>query len=332
MRPKQFVSRNMNDSVLVVIVNYRTPALTIDCLRSLGDSLREMPNLHVVVTDNLSGDDSVTQIQTFVDTSEFRERLSFQPLPENGGFAFGNNAAIRPALETPDPPKYILLLNPDTVVRANAITILTSFLNDNKDVGIAGSRLEDPDGSPQRSAFRFPSIASELENSCKWGVISRLFQSRIVAPPVVDEDISTDWIAGASMMIRREVFDAIGFLDEGYFMYFEEVDFCLRARAAGWPCWYVPTSRVVHLVGQASGVTDTKIAPKRRPKYWFDSRKRYFLKNKGKAYTALADMAFISGMLFWKLRRRLQRKPEVFPPNMLGDFFRNSVLTRGFTI
>ncbi len=77
-------------------------------------------------------------------------------------------------------------------------------------------------------------------------------------------------------MVRREVFDAVGLLDDGYFMYFEEVDFCLKASRAGWPCWYVPASRVVHLVGQSSGVTDASPAAKRRPRYWFDARTRYF--------------------------------------------------------
>ena len=320
----------MNDSVLVVIVNYRTPDLTVDCLRSLEDALRTLPNLKIVVTDNASGDDSVSRIQEFVDLPTTDRRITFMPLPDNGGFAYGNNCAIRPALEAGNPPKYVLLLNPDTIVRPNAISALIAFMNENTKIGIAGSRLEDHDGTPQRSAFRFPSIASELENSCKWGLISRLFASRVVAPPVVDDNIRTDWIAGASMLIRREVFDDIGLMDEGFFMYFEEVDFCLRAKQAGWPCWYVPESRVVHLVGQASGVTDTKVAPKRRPKYWFDSRKKYFLKNKGKVYTLLADVAFMFGLISWKLRRRLQRKPEVFPPHMLGDFFRNSVLMRGF--
>ena len=132
---------------------------------------------------------------------------------------------------------------------------LVEFMNDHPKVGIAGSRLENPNGTPQCSAFRFHSVLSELEGGLRLGIVSRLLRNRVVAPPVSDEQHETDWVAGASMIVRHGVFADIGLMDEGYFLYFEEVDFCLRAHRAGWHCWYVPASRVVHLVGQSSGVT-----------------------------------------------------------------------------
>ncbi len=128
------------------------------------------------------------------------------------------------------------------------------------------------------------------------------------------------------MIIRRDVFDAIGLLDDGYFMYFEEVDFCLRAARAGWPCWYVPASHVVHLVGQSSGVTDVKQATNRRPKYWFESRRRFFRKNHGLIKTAAADLLWMAGFATYRMRRLIQRKPDTDPEKLLGDFARNSVL------
>ena len=132
------------------------------------------------------------------------------------------------------------------------------------------------------------------------------------------------------MIVRREVFESVGLLDEKYFMYFEEVDFCLQANKSGWSCWYVPTSRVVHLVGQSSGVTDTKRPPKRLPRYWFDSRRRYFLKNHGWFYAALADAAWAFGFVLWRWRRVIQRKQDNDPPQLLTDFLLNSVfLKRG---
>jgi GT2 family glycosyltransferase len=131
------------------------------------------------------------------------------------------------------------------------------------------------------------------------------------------------------MVIRREVFASVGLLDEKYFLYFEEVDFCFQAKKAGWECWYVPASRVVHLVGQSSGVTDRKRPPKRLPKYWFDSRRRYFLKNYGWLYAVLADLAWLSGFILWRWRRAIQRKPDTDPPRMMSDFLLNSVLCKG---
>jgi hypothetical protein len=251
------------------------------------------------------------------------------PLERNGGFAYGNNAAIRPALHSTNPPPYILLLNPDTIVRPRALQVLVDFMNKHPDVGIAGSRLEDPDETPQRSAFRFHTAFSELDFGLRLGIVSKLLSKWVVAPPVSDETYQTDWVAGASMIIRREVFEAAGLMDEDYFMYYEEMDFCLQAKKAGWSCWYVPESRVVHLVGQSSGVTDTKRPPKRLPQYLFDSRRRYFIKNYGWLYAALADHAWASGFALWRLRRVIQRKPDNDPPKVFGDFLRNSVLFRG---
>ena len=315
--------------LLVVIVNYRTPELTIDCLRSAESEVLALPGTRVVVTDNASGDSSVEKIQAAIDSEGWGAWASFQPLDCNGGFAYGNNAAIRPALESPNPPPYILLLNPDTIVRPGAFKVLVDFMDEHPDVGIAGSRLEDPDGTPQRSSFRFHTVFSELDAGLRLGVVSKLLSKWVVAPPVSDETGPTGWVAGASMMIRREVFEAAGLMDEGYFMYYEEMDFCLQAKRAGWSCWYVPQSHVVHLVGQSSGVTDTKRPPKRLPQYWFDSRRRYFLKNYGWLYAALADAAWTVGFSLWRLRRVIQGKPDQDPPNFLSDFVRNSVFLKG---
>jgi hypothetical protein len=323
------IEPNNPTPLLVVIVNYRTPNLTIDSLRSLVSEVQALPGTRVVVTDNKSGDGSVEQIGTAIETEGWSEWASLMPLERNGGFAYGNNAAIRPALHSTNPPPYILLLNPDTIVRPRALQVLVDFMNKHPDVGIAGSRLEDPDETPQRSAFRFHTAFSELDFGLRLGIVSKLLSKWVVAPPVSDETYQTDWVAGASMIIRREVFEAAGLMDEDYFMYYEEMDFCLQAKKAGWSCWYVPESRVVHLVGQSSGVTDTKRPPKRLPQYLFDSRRRYFIKNYGWLYAALADHAWASGFALWRLRRVIQRKPDNDPPKVFGDFLRNSVLFRG---
>jgi GT2 family glycosyltransferase len=314
--------------LLVVIVNYKTPGLTIDCLRSLEKEVRDLPGTRVVVTDNASGDDSVEKIGDAIHIENWGNWVEFKPLERNGGFAYGNNAAIRPALKEPNPPQYILLLNPDTIVRPAALQFLVDFMDEHPQVGIAGSRLEDPDGTPQHSAFRFHSIPSELDGGLRLGVVSKLLSKWDIAPPISNEICKTDWVAGASMIVRREVFEAVGLMDEEYFMYYEEMDFCLQANRSGWECWYVPQSRVVHLVGQSSGVTDTKRPPKRRPQYWFDSRRRYFLKNYNWLYAALADASWASGFALWRLRRALQGKPDLDPPQILGDFLRNSVFVR----
>ncbi|SRR5579883_977719 len=316
-------------NLLVVVLNYKTADLTIDCLHSLSDEVKCLSGSHVVVTDNASGDGSVERIAAAINNNHWSDWVELMPLERNGGFAFGNNAAIRPIIDASVQCPYILLLNPDTVVRPGALQALLDFMNDHPEVGIAGSRLEDLDGTPQQSAFRFPNVMGELDFGLRLGFVSKLLSQWTVLLPVADRPHQTDWVAGASMIIRREVFESIGLLDENYFMYFEEVDFCLRANRAGWSCWYVPQSHVVHFVGQSSGVTDSKRPPKRLPTYWFDSRRRYFLKNHGWLYTALADAAWISGFTLWRWRRVLQRKPDHDPPKAWSDFLLNSVFVRG---
>ena len=300
--------------------------MTIDCLRSIADQIATIPQAQVIVTDNASGDDSVQKISGAIETNRWSSWARLMPLERNGGFAWGNNAAIRPALQSDDALEYVLLLNPDTIVRPGAMQALLDFMDASPRVGIAGSRLEHPDGRPQISAFHFHSVLSELESGFRLGIVSRLLRKKVVAQPVPDRACPADWVAGASMMIRKELFDAIGLLDEKYFMYFEEVDFCLRAARAGWSCWYVPASRVVHLVGQSSGVTDAKQANKRRPGYWFESRRRFFVKNYGRLRAFMADLSWAAGFATYRARRVIQRKADVDPQYLLRDFIRYNFL------
>lgn len=133
-------------------------------------------------------------------------------------------------------------------------------------------------------------------------------------------------------MIRREVIEKVGLLDEDLYTYFDDVDYCLRARRAGWSTWYVPESRIVHLVGRTTGITDHSQRPKRRPEYWFWARRHYFLKNFGPLYAVLADLAAASGLIIWKARNFIGRRPDCDPPHLLGDLLRHSVLATGFRI
>jgi GT2 family glycosyltransferase len=315
--------------LLIVIVNYRSASLTIDCLRSVQTELSRLTDgVKVVITDNKSPDDSIQQLQGAIAENHWSGWASVQPLEKNGGFAYGNNAAIAAALSGPDKPEFILLLNPDTIVRDGAISELLNFMQANPTVGIAGSRLEDPDGTPQRSAFRFHSIAGEFERGIRMGVFSKCLSSKMIAPPVPAQAGPCDWVAGASMIVRREVFESVGLMDEQYFMYFEEVDFCLAAARGGWPCWYLPSSRVVHLVGAVSQLSDNRKHRSRRPAYWFESRRRYFVKNHGWLYAAAADLAYLFAHATWRLRRFLQQKEDTDPPKLLTDSILHSVFVR----
>jgi len=310
--------------VSVVIVNYNTADLVIDCLRSIA----VQPDFDVMVVDNASPDNSAKRIHAAIEANGWTSWVKLVASPRNGGFAAGNNVALRRLFSATEVPDYVLLLNPDTVVRHEAINCLVDFLDTHPQAGIAGSRLEDLDGTPQRSAFRFPGLAAEFENGLRLGLVSRFLSRFVVAPIVREEAHQAAWVSGASMLVRREVFEQIGFLDESYFLYFEEVDFCRRARTAGWECWYVPNSRVVHLVGQATGMNTPQHQTRRIPTYWLAARRRYFLKHHGWAKTWLASLGWTLARATWRIRRRLQSKPEQDPPHLLRDFVRYNFLTR----
>jgi N-acetylglucosaminyl-diphospho-decaprenol L-rhamnosyltransferase len=314
--------------LLVVIVNYRVAHLTIDCLRSVADEIGHIPDTRVAVCENGTGDDSAERIQRVIDDNGWNTWCSLKAIHPNLGFTGGNNVILGPAMQSKDPPQYFLLLNADTIIRPYALRALVEFMDQHPKVGVAGSRLEEPDGSWQVSAFRFHTPLTEFEANLKLGLVTRLLKRWVTAPPERDEPFETDWVSGASIMIRGEVFQDIGLLDEGYYTYFDDMDFCFNARKARWPTWYVPDSRVIHLVGQTTGVTQKK--PKRQPSYVFEARRRYFLKNHSPLYAAMADLGRIFGLALWRLRVTLTGKEDPTAPHFLRDSIRHSVFLTGF--
>jgi N-acetylglucosaminyl-diphospho-decaprenol L-rhamnosyltransferase len=310
--------------VSIIIVNYCTAKLTVECIRSL-ERERQLSNLfEVVLIDNASPDQSAQELSEAIKENGWESWVHLTAAPRNGGFAYGNNIGIRFAPSRNPEVKYFLLLNPDTIVRPGAIELLVGFMEANQKVGIAGSRLEDQQGNTHISAFRFHSMLSELDRGLNLGFVSNAIGVYRVAPPAQLSPHRTDWVSGASFMVRREVFEDIGLLDEGYFMYYEEVDFCLRAHRAGWECWYVPHSRVVHLIGQASGIQPADSKPARRPAYVYKSRSRFFQRSYGRLYAILADQIYLVTYPLWRVRRWLQRKPDRDPAFQWWDTFVHS--------
>lgn len=314
-------------STLIAIVNYRTPELTIACLRSLAAEVPTQSAARVAVVDNASGDGSVEKVRAAIDAAGWRDWAQVIASPVNGGFAAGNNLAIRTAWAAGERPQQVWLVNPDAQVRPGALATLLDFMQRHPRAGIIGGSLENEHGEPWPYAFRFPSVWSEIDGGLRLGIVSRWLRRRGAVRRMGDEPERVDWISGANFMIRSELIDRIGLMDEGYFLYFEETDYCLQAGRAGWECWYVPSARVMHIAGQSTGITG-KASRRRRPAYWFESRRRFFVKNYGRAYTWLADLAWMSGYTLWRLRRPLQGKPDHDPPGMLVDFARHSVVLR----
>ncbi len=302
-----------------VIINYRTPDMTLRALGALMRELESIPDSRVILVNNDAGDGSLELLCTEVDKAGWSDRVSVVETGHNGGFAYGVNFATEPALASDDPPEYVYLLNSDAFPDPGSVAALLDFLDAHPAHGIAGSYIHGPDGDTHTTAFRFPSLASELEGTLRLGLVTRLLRGSVVPLPVPEEATRVDWLAGASMLIRADVFRDIGAFDDTFFLYYEETDFCRRARAAGWQTWYVPASRVTHIGSASTGMKDRQ---RRRPGYWFASRAHYFRKNHGRAYLWLANLLWVTGFSLWRVRRALQRKPDPDPPGLLGDFVR----------
>lgn len=315
----------MNTST-VIIVNYKVAKLTCGCLDSLESEVARNPGTHVIVVDNDSQDGSAEEISAYIETKNWKDWATCVPSDKNGGFAYGNNLGIAHAKSIGwDSPLY-WLLNPDTFAYENALSELKSFLDNNKNVGICGSAIYNADKSLWPYCFRFPGVLSEFERGISLGFVSKLLSRWKVPREMAQENAKVDWLPGASFMIRKEVFDDIGLMDDDYFLYYEETDFCLNALRNNWECWYVPSSTVLHIAGASTGVVDEKVGSKPLPEYLFNSRRRYFLKNHGFLYALCADLAWIIGYSLFLVKTRLTKRNASLTKDLLKDSLKHCVL------
>jgi N-acetylglucosaminyl-diphospho-decaprenol L-rhamnosyltransferase len=317
---------------LIVTVNYKTSRMVTDLVLSLTAEIYKMGNTHMVIVDNASGDDSVEYIQDFIEKNSITW-VTVIANQRNAGYAAGNNLAIRSIVKKGIDVERIWFLNPDTKVKTKAGTELIKAMND-WNLHIVGSRLEDDDGTLQCSHFNFPGIISELSQGLRLGVFDKLVKKYLVRTEPSIIPIQTDWLSGASFMVSKTYIEKIGLMDEDYFLYFEEVDFFLQGKRKKMHCWYIPSSRVFHAVGASTGISDHRKKAPRRPQYWFDSRRRFFLKNYGALTLFCCDLFFIIGYTTWLLRNKLFNSAgsNTEPPNFLKDFIKNSFLFRGFSL
>ena len=304
-------------TVLTVILNWRTPAMT---LQSCEAALRAMEGIAgaITIVDNDSGDGSFETIRAEVLARGWdKGTVPVQVIQSgrNGGFGAGNNVGIRAGLPGGARPDYAYILNSDAFPAPDAIRALLAHLEAHPQTGFAGSFIHGTDGVPHRTAFRFPSAWGELEGAARFGPISRLLKRHIVAQPIPEATGRVDWLAGASLMMRQDVLDRIGLFDEVFFLYYEETDLCLRAARAEWPTDYVLESRVAHIGSASTGMKTWA----RIPGFWLDSRRHYFTKNHGHIYAAVATLAHVAGGVFWRLRLLVQRKDRGDPPHFLRD-------------
>lgn len=213
----------------IIIVSFNTRQLLKDCLISIFDQTLSL-TFEVLVVDNASTDGSVEMLK-----KEF-PKVKLISNSQNLGFAKANNLALRQAQG-----ELLLLLNSDTLVLDNAITKMVKFMKESPNVGIVGPKLLNPDKSPQPSTGKFLNLWA----SFLWLIGAERLGLTRSSPGEIKE---TDWISGACLMVRHEVLNKVGFLDENFFMYLEEMELCYRVKNVGFKIYFYPSSQVLHLV------------------------------------------------------------------------------------
>jgi len=296
----------MKFRILTIIINYKTPDLVINAVESIikqTDHTRD----RIVIVDNFSNDGSVKAIQQAISNRSWSSVVKLLPSPINGGFSAGNNLGIQSA-----EADYYLLLNSDALLRDGAIESLLKAFTSSSRIGIVGPRLEWEDGNAQASCFNNLTPPREFKRAAETHFIIKQLSAlgvKSITIPSVDTPLTPEWISFACVMIRSEVITDVGLMDEGFFMYREDNDYCRRVRKKNWGILFWPDARVIHLNKGASNSER-----KRLPYYFYKSRSYYYKKYYGILGLLLANTLWEFSRVIMLLRSLLgQRKSGLHP-------------------
>jgi GT2 family glycosyltransferase len=274
----------------IAIVSWNTCDLLEDCLRSVFETTDDI-DFEVIVVDNASDDDSVEMVRSRYPQVKIIENS------DNAGFPKANNQAYAVSSG-----RHFMLLNPDTICCRGALAGLVGFLDERLYAGAVGPLVLNPDQTLQYSWSRFPTFINEVR-----GVLDRRIEGH-PTPATADHvraigPFETDWVGGCALMIRRAAVEDIGLMDESYFMYNEETDWCYRLRQKGWGVWVDPSTEIVHYGGQSSSKASSQSARHLR-----NSKRRYFSKYYGSVvgmliYSILAIKACAFQILRYTIKR-----------------------------
>jgi len=262
----------------IVIVSWNVRDLLRHCLQSVVTEAQPSPDdgvfrigdweVEILVVDNASTDGSSEMVR-----DQF-PHIHLVANDENRGFTAANNQGLVLSQGC-----HLLLLNPDTEIVGDALAAMIGYAQANSEVGALGPRLLNPDGSPQSSRRRFPTFSTALVESTvvqEWWDDNRILRRYYMADTRDDAIQTVDWVVGACLLVRRQAYEQVGGLDEGYFMYSEELDWCRRIKDAGWEIVYLPTATIIHHEGKSS----EQVVPARHI-YFQSSKVRYFRKHHG---------------------------------------------------
>jgi GT2 family glycosyltransferase len=290
--------------LVICIVNYRTPELTLRCLAAVAEERALLPGIKAVVADAYSGDDSAKILAAALAHPDYLGWAEFLPLPLNGGFGWANNQIMLRLLQSENPPAFFHLLNPDATIRLGAVKALYDRMLGDGGCGAVGSQLIEPDGTPQASAFRDFRIRNELARGAHTHALLRLLGGKSIVMPPGEQAHPADWVTGASVVLRSAALREAGLFDDSFFLYFEETELMSRLRKAGWSVWHEPASKVEHegSVSTQLARDERELARRGRPLYWYESQKRLMFRTMAPFRAWAALLAWLIGRGFFILR------------------------------
>jgi N-acetylglucosaminyl-diphospho-decaprenol L-rhamnosyltransferase len=293
--------------IAVSIINYKTVDLTLSCVQSVmaDRASPDAPETEIIVVDNLSNDGSVETLRAWIAQNAPNGGVTLVESNSNSGFSGGHNQGIQAAKADA-----YLVLNSDAVIRPGFLAAMARAAAETPAAGMFGPRIEHENGEQAVSCFRAHNIASEVIRGAIFGPVTRLlsrFDVPLQMPPKPDQ---IAWASFACILIRADVIAQIGPMDEGYFLYFEDVEYSLRAGNVGWSIAYVPDASAMHMRGGSGPVASLKAARKRLPKYFYVSRSRMYYQIGGRPYLLAANLGWYLGRLL-SFGRLLTGKPRV---------------------
>lgn len=305
----------MPRQIAISIINYRTVALTIACIESVLADMGEIDG-EIVVIDNASGDGSDALIASWIEDNPHQTPIRLIRSETNSGFSGGHNQGF-----TAVSANYYLVLNSDAALRPGFLSKILESAQNNPNAGLIAPRLEDEDGTVQTSCFKFHRPATEFIRGACSGPVTRLLDRWNLPLGPTPDPMHIEWASFACILVRSQMITDIGLMDEGYFLYFEDVELCLRARRAGWDLLYVPEARAIHHRGGSGPVKTLRKAHKQLPVYYWRSRTRYFTQAYGRIGPWVANFSWHAGRMLAYLRWLTGRRPYPTVENEAKDIW-----------
>jgi hypothetical protein len=291
--------------------------MTIDCACSVLEQIGDVDG-EIVIVDNCSGDGSVGMLRDWIAGLPEGSPVRLVASQENTGFSGGHNQGIAAV-----PARYYLVLNSDAVLRPGFLKRILAAARSHPEAGFVAPRLQGQDGDVQISCFRFPGPLSEFIRGANSGPVTRALKAYEVSLKPDPDPKDIDWASFACILLNGDMVRQIGPMDEGYFLYYEDAEYCLRARRAGWRVHLCPEAVAIHFRGGSGPVKSLARSRERLPRYYYSSRTRFLYQAHGRFGLWSANILWAIGRGFAGLRQILGRRGNNFRKAEIIDIWTN---------